>query len=115
MAAVPQIFISATSRDLGSFRKAVADVLLTLGAHPVIQEHFAPDAGASASSEGPVNRWRPIKSPTSHAIKGTHSRHPSTQPTPFAGECIQPAGGYTATTLNYSEDSSVWVAASSSG
>ncbi len=43
MSAVPQVFISATSRDLGSCRKAVSDVLLTLGAHPVIQEHFAPD------------------------------------------------------------------------
>jgi serine/threonine protein kinase len=43
MSAVPQVFISATSRDLGSFRKAVADVLLTLGAHPIIQEHFPPD------------------------------------------------------------------------
>src|SRR5262249_21515056 len=43
MPAVPQVFISATSRDLGSFRKAVADVLLTLGAHPIIQEHFPPD------------------------------------------------------------------------
>ena len=41
--AAPQVFISATSRDLGSFRKAVSDVLLTLGVHPVIQEHFAPD------------------------------------------------------------------------
>ena len=29
---VPQVFISATSRDLGSFREAVSDVLLTLGA-----------------------------------------------------------------------------------
>ena len=43
MSAVPRVFVSATSRDLGSFRKAVSDVLLTLGAHPVIQEHFAPD------------------------------------------------------------------------
>src|SRR5262249_13929748 len=34
---------SATSRDLGSYRKAVADVLLTLGALPIIQEHFPPD------------------------------------------------------------------------
>jgi serine/threonine protein kinase len=41
--AAPQVFVSATSRDLGSFRKAVSDVLLTLGAHPVIQENFAPD------------------------------------------------------------------------
>ena len=41
--ALSRVFISATSRDLGSFRKAVSDVLLTLDAHPVIQEHFAPD------------------------------------------------------------------------
>jgi hypothetical protein len=39
----PHVFISATSRDLGSFRKAVSDILLTLGAHPVIQDHFTPD------------------------------------------------------------------------
>ena len=43
MSAVPQVFISATSRDLGSFRAAVSDVLMELGAHPVIQEDFGPD------------------------------------------------------------------------
>jgi serine/threonine protein kinase len=43
MSAVPQVFISATSRDLGSFREAVSDVLMKLGAHPVIQEDFGPD------------------------------------------------------------------------
>jgi Domain of unknown function (DUF4062) len=41
---VPRIFISATSRDLGSYRKAVSEVLLTLNALPVLQDHFAPDS-----------------------------------------------------------------------
>src|SRR5205823_7763600 len=43
MSSDPRVFVSATTRDLGSFRKAVADVLLTLEARPVIQDHFAPD------------------------------------------------------------------------
>jgi hypothetical protein len=43
MSDVPRVFISATSRDLGSCRKAVSDVLLTLNALPVLQDHFAPD------------------------------------------------------------------------
>jgi hypothetical protein len=43
MSAAPKVFVSATTGDLGSFRKAVAEVLLTLRGHPVIQEHFAPD------------------------------------------------------------------------
>ena len=40
---VPRVFISATSRELGSYRKAVAEILLKLGALPVVQEHFPPD------------------------------------------------------------------------
>jgi tetratricopeptide (TPR) repeat protein/serine/threonine protein kinase len=40
---VPRVFISATSRDLGSFRKAVGEVLPKLDALPVVQDHFAPD------------------------------------------------------------------------
>ena len=43
MIRVPRVFISATSRDFGSFRKAVAEVLLTLDAQPVLQDHFVPD------------------------------------------------------------------------
>src|SRR3954453_23388489 len=43
MPAIPSVFISATSRDLGSYRQAVADVLPKLGAHPVVQDHFPPD------------------------------------------------------------------------
>src|SRR5438067_6756604 len=43
MSSVPRVFVSATSRDLGSFRKAVSDVLLNLDVHPVVQDHFAPD------------------------------------------------------------------------
>jgi tetratricopeptide (TPR) repeat protein len=42
-ATVPRIFISATTRDLGSFRTAVRDVLLKKDAHPVIQDDFPPD------------------------------------------------------------------------
>jgi hypothetical protein len=41
--AFPRIFVSAASRELGSFRQAVADVLLKKDALPVIQEHFPPD------------------------------------------------------------------------
>jgi hypothetical protein len=40
----PEIFISATSKDLGSCRQLVRDALLTLGCVPVTQDHFAPDA-----------------------------------------------------------------------
>ena len=40
---VPRVFISATSRDLGSYRRAVSDVLVTLNALPVHQDHFPPD------------------------------------------------------------------------
>ena len=41
----PEIFISATSRDLGSCRQLVRDALLTMGCVPVLQDHFSPDAG----------------------------------------------------------------------
>ena len=41
----PEIFISATSRDLGSCRQLVRDALLTLGCVPVVQDHFPPGAG----------------------------------------------------------------------
>ncbi len=43
MSEIPRIFISATTLDLGSYRRAVAEVLLKLGAHPVVQDHFPPD------------------------------------------------------------------------
>jgi hypothetical protein len=38
------IFISAVTRDLGSYRQIVRDELLTAGFFPVLQEHFRPDA-----------------------------------------------------------------------
>ncbi len=41
---VPQIFISATSHDLGSYRRAVSEILVTLKALPVVQDHFGPDS-----------------------------------------------------------------------
>lgn len=41
----PEIFISATSRDLKSCRQLVRDALLTLGCVPVVQDHFPPGAG----------------------------------------------------------------------
>jgi serine/threonine protein kinase/tetratricopeptide (TPR) repeat protein len=44
MSVVPRVFVSATSRDLGSFRKGVADVLVMLDVLPVVQDHFAPDS-----------------------------------------------------------------------
>ena len=45
MSARPEIFISATSKDLGSCRQLVRDALLTLGCVPVVQDHFPPGAG----------------------------------------------------------------------
>jgi hypothetical protein len=35
MAARKEVFISATSADLGSYRQVVKDAFLTLGAHPI--------------------------------------------------------------------------------
>ena len=43
MSTVPRIFISATTRDLGSFRKGVRDVLFKKDALSVIQDDFPPD------------------------------------------------------------------------
>jgi hypothetical protein len=43
MAQRPDVFISATTSDLGSYRLAVRDTLLSLGLHPVLQDHFPPD------------------------------------------------------------------------
>ena len=40
-ALIPRVFVSATSHDLGSFRKAVGEILVKLGALPVVQDHFA--------------------------------------------------------------------------
>ena len=40
---VPQVFVSATTGDLGSFREAVAGVLQKLDVHPVVQDDFPPD------------------------------------------------------------------------
>jgi hypothetical protein len=37
------VFISATTADLGSYRRTVRDVLLDRGVHPILQDHFAPD------------------------------------------------------------------------
>ncbi len=37
------IFISATSDDLGSYRRAVRDVLLSKEVLPLMQDHFPPD------------------------------------------------------------------------
>ena len=41
----PEIFISATSQDLGSCRQVVRDALLTMGCVPVLQDHFSLEAG----------------------------------------------------------------------
>ena len=43
MADKAEVFISATSADLKSFRQAVRDALLTMDVFPVVQEHFPPD------------------------------------------------------------------------
>ena len=37
------VFISATTADLGSYRLAVRDVLLDRGVHPILQDHLEPD------------------------------------------------------------------------
>src|SRR6516162_9588714 len=37
------VFISATSADLGSYRQVVKEALLTLGAHPIEQSNFPID------------------------------------------------------------------------
>ncbi len=39
----PHVFISAASDDLRSSRRVVRDALLTVGCHPIVQEHFEPD------------------------------------------------------------------------
>ncbi len=38
----PNVFISAVSGDLRSARRIVKDGLLTIGCHPIVQEHFEP-------------------------------------------------------------------------
>ena len=43
MDSIPRVFVSASSRDLGSYRKSVADVLRSLDVHAVIQDDFPPD------------------------------------------------------------------------
>ena len=45
MPARPEIFISATSKDLRSSRQLVRDALLTLGCMPIVQDHFSPGVG----------------------------------------------------------------------
>ena len=37
------VFISATTADLGSYRLAVRNVLLDRGVHPILQDHLEPD------------------------------------------------------------------------
>src|SRR4051812_36803751 len=49
MAEIPRIFISATTRDLGSVRRKVKDRLVTLGYLPVEQEHFGLHPGTIRS------------------------------------------------------------------
>ena len=43
MAARKEVFISATSADLRSYRQVVKDALLTLGAHPIEESNFPTD------------------------------------------------------------------------
>jgi hypothetical protein len=42
--AIPHVFVSATTHDLGSYRKVVTEELQTGKLHPVVQEYFGPDA-----------------------------------------------------------------------
>jgi tetratricopeptide (TPR) repeat protein len=39
----PNVFVSATTADLGSYRRDVRDVLLDQGVHPIVQDHFESD------------------------------------------------------------------------
>ncbi len=39
----PHVFISAVSEDLAEARQIVKNALLTIGCHPIVQEHFQPD------------------------------------------------------------------------
>ncbi len=41
----PQVFVSATTSDLGTCRQMIKEALLTLGCTPVEQTNFAPEAG----------------------------------------------------------------------
>src|SRR6185503_485438 len=41
----PEIFISATTRDLRTARQEIRDAVLTLGCFPVVEEHFGNNAG----------------------------------------------------------------------
>jgi hypothetical protein len=41
MAEHPEVFISATTRDLGSYRAAIQNALLTLNIFPIQQDNFA--------------------------------------------------------------------------
>ncbi len=47
----PDIFISATSKDLGEARRVVTEALLDLNCHPVVQEHFGAGEGIIAAKE----------------------------------------------------------------
>jgi WD40 repeat protein len=40
---MPQVFVSAATAELGSYRLAVRDKLLKLGVHPIVQDDFPPD------------------------------------------------------------------------
>lgn len=44
MSETARVFVSATSDDLGSYRRIVSDTQLKLDAQPVTQDHFAPDS-----------------------------------------------------------------------
>ena len=56
----PHVFISAASDDLRSARHVVKDALLSLGCHPIVQEHFEPD-------------YRTVKEMIRGRIEGCHA------------------------------------------
>jgi hypothetical protein len=43
MATRKEVFISATSADLGSYRQVAKEAVLTLGAHPIEEKNFPTD------------------------------------------------------------------------
>jgi|SRR5208337_210972 len=53
MGARKEVFISATSADLGSYRQVAKEAVLTLGAYPIEERNFPTDYRASASYAKP--------------------------------------------------------------
>ena len=53
-----RVFVSSTTKDLGSYRKIVSETLLRAEMHPVVQEHFSPTAQFSTLKEALIAKVR---------------------------------------------------------